>query len=465
MNANTRKDWLTTGREPLDRILGGGVQRGSLTVIAGPPGTGKTVLAQQIVFANADPDLHALYLTTFSEPLPKVTHYLERFRFYDPDRMFQSVFYRDLGQRMEEAGVAELPRLVTELVEESRADLVVIDSFRALHDLGGATDEQIRFAIFRLARNVAAMSVTVLLLGEYSGAQLESFPEFAVADAVIELRNEAHGVRDERTLRVLKMRGASHLPGEHTFNISSAGFNVFPRLVRADDVAESLRSPERLASGVPGLDSLVGGGLWRGSSTLVYGPSGAGKTMLGLNFLAAGARAGEAGLLVTLHESLRQISDILDGFGDGTRELLGTQLLVEHFSPLEADLVEIVERIKAVVAERNLRRLVLDSLRDLRETAIAPARLRAMVYNVAQFCSSHGIALLLNSEAPIDEHVSRDDDGLASMVDNVLRLSYVQDGPRQQVITALKTRRSAHEWSTHAAWIDQCGYHVGPALA
>lgn len=456
---------MTTGSESLDRILGNGVPRGALMVIAGHPGTGKTVLAQQTVFANATPEQPALYLTTFSEPLPKVVRYLEGFAFFDPERMYNSVDYCDLGQRVEEEGIEALPDLVTGMLQERAADLVVIDSFKALHDLGTRPDV-FRMVVFRLARAFASLGVTALWLGEYDETETARYPEFAVADAVVELANRSHGVRDERTIRVLKMRGGEPLPGEHTFTIKSNGLNVFPRLIGADPPKAATSVPERVPTWVDGLDEMIDGGVWRGSSTLVLGPAGSGKTTLGVSFLVNGAGHGENGLFVTLHETPDQIRAIVAGFWPGAEAMLEERIIVQHYTALEVSLVEVLQLLKDVVASGRVSRIVIDSVRDLRDAAIDPSRLRATIYNLIHFCSAHRIVVLINAETPIlSREPYADPEGISSMVDNVVVLEFLGEERRDHGIAVVKTRRSAHDSRTHGVGIDAGGFHVGAPTA
>ena len=453
---------IPTGDMALDRILGGGLAEGSIVVVAGPPGSGKTVLAQQMLFANASADRPALYLTTYSEPMPKVVRYLRQFSFYDEKRMHTAVAYRDLGKRLRETGVSELPAVLTELVAEEPYAFLVIDSFKALHDL--ATEPQdFRLAVFDAAAHLASTDVTALWLGEYVRGRVDDYPEMAVADGVIEMENTSRGLRDERVLRVAKMRGRSPLGGQHTFRITEDGIAAFPRLVGADIQAKPQRESARIASGIVGFDELVDGGLWGGTSTLVLGPAGSGKTMLGATLLAEGAKLGEPGLLFTMQESAEQVAAIFAATGTPVG---GPNLRVIHHSPLEADLVEIVSVLKARIEEDNVQRLVIDAVGDLRDAAIDPSRLRATLYNITHFCANHGVSVFLNTEMPLLHASDRFAEvGVSTMVDNVVLLRYGGDTGFEQTITIVKTRRSKHVPQTHRAHVDASGFRVGEPIS
>ncbi|MBI2955052.1 MAG: AAA family ATPase, partial [Chloroflexi bacterium] len=224
---------VTTGNPNLDKILGGGLLLNSLTVVAGSPGTGKTILAQQFIFANATPDQPAVYLTTLSEPASKLIRHLQQFCFFAEEKLYgtpPAVFYRDIAKDIKNGGFDSLPALIAEIIGEHQPAFLVIDSFKALRDLG-ADSPRFRQSLFDLAATLAAYACTTLLVGEYTATEADTLAEFAVADGIIHLVNQKYGVRDERYLRVVKMRGTAYQSGEHAFRIDEHGLTVFPRLV------------------------------------------------------------------------------------------------------------------------------------------------------------------------------------------------------------------------------------------
>ena len=174
----------TTGVDALDLVLGGGLPAGSTTIIAGLPGTGKTVLAEQFLFANATEATPALYLTTMSEPLEKIIRYLQRFSFFDPERLPSAIHYQDIGQVIRTRGIEALPLVVEELIADHGAVFVVIDSLKATHDLC-RDPVAFRIALFDLGRVLTAAGTTALLVGEYGPTDIATLPEFAVADGVV----------------------------------------------------------------------------------------------------------------------------------------------------------------------------------------------------------------------------------------------------------------------------------------
>lgn len=215
-----------------------------------------------------------------------------------------------------------------------------------------------------------------------------------------------------------------------------------------------------MVSGVDGLDLITGGGLWRGSSTLVLGPSGTGKTTLGLSFLAAGARLGEPGLLLTLEESPQELLATAAAFGPEYAAALD-RLRIMHESPIEADLVEIVLRLKDEIERGRVRRLVLDAIGDLRDAAIDPSRLRAILHNLIHFCAVNDITVLLNGELSLAGEQRPEDIGIPTTVDNILVLRNDAE-PFQPTLTVLKARRTAHARDARPISIDLGGFHIAP---
>ena len=449
--------FFTTGSEALDRVLGGGIPAASTTMVAGMPGTGKTILAEQFLFANASAQAPALYLTTLSEPLEKVVRYLQSFAFFDPGKLPGVIHYRDVGENVRNHGIRVLPEEVEALLDQTGAAFVVIDSVKALHDLS-PDPVAFRIALFDLGRVLTAAGATALLVGEYESGEIARLPEFAVADGVLELRNQAHGVRDERTVRVHKLRGAATLPGEHSFRITSHGLEVFPRLTGQEDQdagAQTTRQP----TGIPGLDPLLDGGLWRGTATLVAGPSGVGKTLLGIGYLLGGHASGERGVLVSFQESPQHLRRTLDVFG--VSQAPGEMPFVTlHVSPLELDLVQLFGQIRTAVEQVGARRLVIDAIGDMQEAAIERDRFRAAIWTLMRYLTASGVTGLFMSETPLASG-----DGLTAvtraeisyMADNVILLRYVRPPVHDfdRALEVLKTRGSAHDPYAHP-------YRIGP---
>ena len=281
-------DRLPSGNERLDRILGGGLPGNAIHLIAGPPGSGKTILAEQYAFANATVERPAVYLSTVSEPLDKLLRFGQTLDFFDIAAIGQRVFYEDLGDDLEQRGLEGTLERLRVLLRERRPGILIIDSFKALAAYADS-HRDFRSFLYQLAADAGAVAGSSFWLGEYDLDTITGEPEFAVADSILGLGSQRNGERSSRVLEVLKLRGSDYLSGQHSYRISAAGLSVFPRLADTIDSSGYDLGAERLSTGLDALDEMLTDGYWRGSSTLCAGPSGIGKTLMGLHFIIAGA--------------------------------------------------------------------------------------------------------------------------------------------------------------------------------
>ena len=221
-------DRLSSGSERLDGVLEGGLPLNGINLIIGLPGTGKTILAQQYMFHNATAERPALYLSTVSEPLEKILRYGQSMKFFDMSAVGSSVIYDDLGQRLNSDGLSGVLEQLVELLREHRPGLIVIDSFKALRAYA-PNDGAFRQFLHTVAGHLSAIAATSFWVGKYAGIDAAEAPEFAVADAIICLGIERRAERESRVFQVLKLRGSGFVSGRHSYRLSAAGFDLFPR--------------------------------------------------------------------------------------------------------------------------------------------------------------------------------------------------------------------------------------------
>jgi len=436
---------LPTGIEEFDRVLFGGFSPGSCVVVAGAPGTGKTILAQQICFANATPEHHAIYYTTLSEPHSKLTSHLENFSFFDTSAIGETVEFHHLAALAEPSGDIPMTAVSTEVVRnafETRPSVIVIDSSKALHESEGPN---FRRSVYDLASRVAHTEAVLVLVGEYDEDDMRTAAEFAVADAIIFLTNASAGLADRRWLRVGKLRGSNYLAGRHSFLIGSTGIELFPRL-ESTPPPPPAGAERRLASGVPGLDEMMDGGVPSESATIIAGPSGAGKTVIALQFLTEGLRAGEPCVYASFQESERQITSKATHFGwDLSRSIAEEKLAVIHVQPVELGLDVVAAQIRKAVVDAGARRVVIDSISEL-EHAADGGRFADYLWALVGAIRKEGATVVLTSETaaffgPAFELAH----GLSFIADNILLLRYTElDSEIRRALVVVKMRDSDH---------------------
>jgi circadian clock protein KaiC len=433
---------LLSGHSRLDAVLGGGLPANAINMLIGLPGTGKTILAQQYLFANATSERPVLYLATVSEPFEKILRYGQTLRFFDSEAVGHSVFYEDLGPALNERGLAGVLEEVRALIKERRPGMIVIDSFKALSAY--ADSAEFRRFLHDLAGRLSAFPASSFWVGEYGEDEIAVAPEFAVADAIISLSTTRAAERELRSLRILKLRGSEFAPGQHAYRLSANGIDVFPRLADSIDITGYPLDGARHSSGIAALDDMLADGYWPGASTLCAGPSGSGKTLMGLHFIFNGVRQGEPGVLATLQEHPTQLARIVQGFGWSADED-GVELM--YRSPVDIYIDEWVYELLEAVERTGARRVLIDSLTDLQFASPDQVRFREYMYSLVARFSRQGVSLFMTSELPDLFHVRRlSEFGVSHLSDNVVLLQYVRDESIvRRALTVLKTRASRHE--------------------
>ena len=416
---------LTSGHGPLDEILGGGLPANGITVIMGQPGTGKTILAQQYTFQNASPQRPVVY---FSD--------LVRADGEDHQVRADPRFLRSLRGR--HLGVLRGPRAghrpgragrgndsgFTATLKDRRPGLVIIDGFKTLR-VFAESDAAYRRFLHQLAGRLTAFPAAALWVGIYEAADVPLLPEFAAADAILDLRTARTGQRDMRLLEVRKLRGSGFRSGQHAYRLDHAGLHLFPRLADAPAESGYQMTGERVPFGVPALDSMLAGGLWPGASTMITGPAGSGKTVLGLHFIQAGIPRGEPGVIATLQENPSQLTRMLTGLGWPADD---PSVEVVYRSAVDIYIDEWVYEVLDTVERTGARRVLLDSLIDLQTAAPDETRFREFMYSLTQRLARQGINLVMTCEVPeLFGARSLSNFAASHLSDNVIMLNFYTD--------------------------------------
>lgn len=450
---------MSSGSERLNTILGGGLPSNGINLFIGLPGSGKTILAQQYAFHNATQDRPAIYLSTVSEPLEKILRYGQTLSFFHRGAVGTAVFYEDLGRVLNDKGLSGVLDRINGLLKERRPGMITIDSFKALHPYA-QRDEDFRRFLHDLAGLLSVFPATSFWVGEYDYDEIAGSAEFAVADSILWLSMERTGDREMRVLQVLKLRGSDFLSGRHAYRLSHDGVEVFPRLADPADRGRYELADTKISSGIPILDQMLGRGYWPGASTLVAGPSGSGKTLMGLHFIFDGARNGEPGVIATLQENAAQLERIVNGFGWSLGDQ-GVELM--YRAPVDLYLDEWVHELLETVESTGARRIMIDSLGDLRATSTDETRFREYIYSLLQRCSRQGISVIMTQEVGELFGVTRlSEYGISHVSDNVVLLQFLRGESRvRRGVTVMKTRASAHDPQIREFEITTDGFVVG----
>ncbi len=302
---------IETRISTLDEVLGGGIPVYSLNIIAGPPGAGKTILAQELIFNNIiqKNSQNALYLSTLSEPLEKIVRFMQGFSFFNPEYFGEKLIYQDIGNFIRNNPLDKLIQHIQNLIIENNVEIVVIDSFKAIRDMVQSVNE-FRLFCFDLSVNLANNRVTTFLLGEYSRSDIEKGAEFAIADGIIYLDNIIEGNQRRRYIEVLKLRNANHFTGKSRMEITGDGIKVFYFSMYYDK-EENLKTYLAFKPFTGVLKEDPG----HGTTWLVRGEPGVGKSRIALQFAIEGLVKKENVLYITSDTKAEQVIKSLNDSG------------------------------------------------------------------------------------------------------------------------------------------------------
>ncbi len=465
MSSKNKLVRMRTGIPNFDALLSGGLPRGSVVVVGGPPGAGKSILTQQICFTNAGPECPVLYFNTLSEPTAKTLLHLSQFDFFDAAKLHaEQLQYIDIGSVLRKEGLEKADRRIMEDVRRFKPGLVVIDSFKAFDDFARSHAELRKFG-YDLAVGLMAWQTTTILLGEFGPRDLATNPLFSIIDGLLVMSQREASGEQQRFLQIVKMRGTAHSRNEYPFQISDGGIDIFaPHLTVPRTAAADTVPARRMKTGIDSLDELLGDGIPRGSSILVGGVAGTGKTVLLLEFLYRGALAGEKGILFSFEETEARLRATAAGLGWDFERLMGEGLIEIVFIPqpeiaVERDLAMVQHKVEA----ENPARIAFDSVSLFLHRINDPERSREKLYQIASIVQRGGSVGLLAADIPYGSSRLSRYGVEETVVDGVILLSATEEGfERQRYVEVYKLRNTAHLQGRHSMAIEEGGIRVYP---
>ena len=460
---------LPTGAQGLDEILGGGLPEFSFNIVAGAPGCGKTTLAHQFVFANATPERPALYFTVLGEPALKMLRYQQQYTFFDLSKLGGAVRFTNLSHVLIDRGLPGILEEIAKEVEAVNPGIVVVDSFRTVMRQAANEEMQVQIFIQNLGLMLASCQATTFLIGEYTESEIRDNPVFTVADGLFWLFQVPERNSVVRKLQIMKLRGQASVPGLHTIRITDLGIQAFSRTLGLMSRKERKAGAPRLSTGIPGLDAMMGGGIPEGDSLLIAGSSGTGKSLLATQFIAAGVRAGEAGIVAVFEERPEEYAARAATFGlhlDASMQQGKVKII--YLRPLDLSVDETMQEILDSIKETGAKRLVIDSLAGF-EMALAPgfrADFRESLYRM--IFSLTGIGITILSTVEMEESFTEllfSTYSISFLTDDIIRLRYVEiEGELRRVLMVVKMRTGAHSSEIREYSINQTGVVIGERL-
>lgn len=451
-----------TGIWGLDDVLSGGLSRGSIFLLEGEPGSGKTTMALQFLLSGAAAGEKGLYIT-LSETEAELragakSHGWDLGKNIVVRELIpaDSLLAGDQHQTLLYASDLELGETAQQIfaaVEQSQPSRLVIDSLSEIRLLAQSS-LRYRRQILTIKHHFARRNITVLMLDDLT-SEANDKTVHSIAHGVVQLQQIAPDYGAERRrMRILKYRGTHYRGGYHDMTISTGGVNVFPRLVAAEHRTKFSRNP--IPTGIRPFDELLGGGIDAGSSTLVIGPAGTGKSLIAITFALAAVKRGEKAALFIFDEELGLLFDRMQGLGldvEGGRER--GELLIQQIDAAELSPGEFSHRVRKIVDEHAIKTVIIDSLNGYQAAMPAENSLILHIHELLQYLNRQGAATFLTmAQHGLVGHMATTID-ITYLADSVLLLRYFEAmGEVRRAMSCIKKRTGRHETTIRE-------YHIG----
>jgi circadian clock protein KaiC len=469
--SGSKADIAQTGIQGLDDVISGGLARGRVFLLEGKPGTGKTTLALQFLMAGAAQGETVLYVTlseTRDELRASAASHGWDLGGIDIFELVPSESILDEEQQQSllyssDLELGETTRRIFAAFEATRPVRIVIDSLSEIRLLAQSS-LRYRRQILALKHYFAGQGTTVLLLDDMT-SDLNDKTVHSIAHGVIALEDLVREYGPERRrLRIVKYRGTAFRGGYHDYTIETGGIKVYPRLISAEHRVDFGRDLVTTAS--PELNALLGGGMERGSSALILGPSGTGKSLLALTFVTAAVERGESAAMFVFDEEVGLLFDRAKGRGLDLQRLVDSgRLVVQQVDAAELSPGELSTRVRECVEQIGARTVLIDSLNGYQSAMPEENSLVLHMHELLQYLNRQGVATFLtvaqhglvgDMKAPVD---------VTYLADTVILLRYFEAlGRVRRAISVVKKRTGTHEDTIREYRIDERGIRLGEPL-
>jgi circadian clock protein KaiC len=464
---------VATGIAGLDHILNGGFTAHRIYLVEGDPGAGKTTLALQFLIEGRRAGESVLYvsLSETNEELEQVARShgwsLEGIHTHELMALSEAVRPETRSRLFHPSDVelADTMRAILSEVERRKPTRVVLDSLSEMRLLA---QDRLRYRreVLALKQFFIGRNCTVLLLDDRTAAD-NDLQLHSLAHGVLTLQHLAQEYGAERRrLRVMKMRGSPFRGGYHDFLIRTGGLEVFPRLVAAEHHGEV--APQPLQSGIAALDALLGGGLDRGTSALLMGPAGAGKSSIAVQFAVAAAKRGERSAIFAFDEGRATLLKRSAGLGMDLREPLESgRVRVQQIDPAELSPGEFTQRIRRAVERDGVRIVVIDSLNGYMNAMPEERYLTVQLHELLTYLGQRGVVtLMVVAQMGLLGHGMQTPIDASYLADTVIALRYFEAaGQIRRAVSVIKKRSGFHEDTLREMTLGAGGLRVGQPLS
>ena len=433
-------DIISTGIEGLDEILGGGVLSPSTTFIVGTPGTGRTTLGIQSLCAAAKKGEKVLYVAISSKTEASIRQILSRYSFFEENINIRT-FNVSSVERDPLTMLVELGNIVNSL----KPKWILIDSVTPI-GFGFPEAERRRF-MYSLNSAINEWNAVVYFTGTLEMENAKSNVISDIVDNIIYLSQNFDAWNTKRYIRLIKVSGMSSIHGEHTFEIGTDGISIYPKdIVLANDPIRA--STERISSGVPLLDEMIGGGLLKGTSNLLAGSTGTGKTVFGLHLIVEGAKKGETGIILSFEETPEELYSNAANFGWDLKGMEEKGIIkIIHALPASLDPNKHMAQIKAAIKEIGAQRVLLDTIEGFDYAISNPAERTQHIAALTRLFRNQGVTALFNCLTMENTEFPKISDiQMTPIADTIITLKQdLKSDNLQKSLSVIKMRGSDHK--------------------